>query len=195
MDKPILSQIAEEFNAQAAANGWPALCDGSLAFDRPELAAVCDLWFGLAAGRAIPARPDMTPRVLKDWLPYVSFYEAVDEGDRRRYRVRLQGSAYQPVMGSLTGKFVDEVVPPVQVPVWESTLAAVIAHGAPLRFLVRNALLGKSFLVGEYFSAPLTGLDGKPSYVMGVGYYGSAQWDDVAAAFHRGQKCSAPTSV
>jgi hypothetical protein len=189
MDRPILSQIAQQFNAQAAANGWPTLCDSSLAFDRPELAAVCDLWFGLAAGGAIPARLDMTPRLLKDYLPYVSFYERIEGGDRRRYRIRLQGSAYQPVMGSLTGKFVDEAVPPVQVPVWEATLDAVIAQNGPLRFLARNALLGKSFLVGEHFTAPLLGIDGTPNCVMGVGYYGGAQWGAVAAAFHRGQTC------
>lgn len=184
MTLPILSQIASEFNAWAAANGCAALCDSSLMFERVDLNAIAAVWRRQAGERSMPARLEITPRELKNCLSHVIFYERLQEGGRRRYRVRLQGSAYLPITGDLTGKFVDEAIPPAQAALWEHTLDTVIAEGGPLRILSRSAALGKNVLVGEFFAAPLADTNGAPNCVMTVGYYDGTRWEEVAARFY-----------
>ncbi len=182
MDKPILSQIADDFNARAVAAGWAARCDPTLAFERPELVAVHAAWQRMAAGRPMPSRLEMTPRVLKDWLPHVAFYERVEaEGGKRRYRVRLLGSAYLPLFGELTGCYLDEALPAAALPLWEYVLDTIVAQGAPLRFRTRSEITGKDFMISEYCSGPLTDPAGNANYVMAVGYYSPGNWDEIAS--------------
>jgi hypothetical protein len=183
MEQPVSVQNAAEFNALAAREGWPTLCDRTVHFDRPELAALLSLWHQKAGPSGIPARADMTPRVLKPFLRDVAIYERVSDGaGSRRYRVRLLGDTVAHVMGDLTGKFIDKAVAPKFLPRWYASLDATLAAGAPLRFLSRSDTNDMSFLVAEYFSAPLLGPDGTPSMVLGVAHYDGARgWDDVAA--------------
>ena len=60
----------------------------------------------MAAGRPLPSRLEMTPRVLKDWLPHVAFYER-GRGPTMAPPLScpLLGSAYQPLFGELTGQY------------------------------------------------------------------------------------------
>ena len=90
------------FNALCAAHGWAGLCDRTLAFRRPELAAMNALWRQAAGGASIPKRADMGPRALKGHLPNVAIYERAVVGDTPRYRVRLMGTQFAQVMGDLT---------------------------------------------------------------------------------------------
>ena len=185
MDRPILSQIARDFNAHADANGWRSICDSTLGFDRPELAMVSALWFDLAGGRAMPTRQDATPRVLKPYLPHVVIYDRIaGEYGKPRYRVRLMGSAYRAILGELTGKFLDDALPPAHARMWHVTLDTILAHGAPLRFRGCSETTGKTFLASEFFAAPLADAHGAPTFVLGVGYYGPGRWDDVVSAEH-----------
>jgi hypothetical protein len=178
--RPIAS--AAEFNALAAREGWPTLCDRTLRFDRPELASLLSLWKQKAGSSGIPARADMTPRVLKPFLHDVAIYERVLDGaGGRRYRVRLMGDNVGRVMGDLAGKFIDQVVAQKFLPRWYASLDATLGAGTPLRFLSRSDTNDMSFLVAEYFSAPLLGPDGTPSMVLGVAHYDGARgWDEVA---------------
>jgi hypothetical protein len=171
MDRAILPQSPNDFNAHAAAQGWSAICDPSLAFERRELAALNDIWCRAAGDRPMPARLEMTPRLLKDCLPHVAFLERVPREDGHRYRVRLFGSAYQPIFGELTGRFLDDGLPPAVAPLWHAALDAVFGYGAPLRIAGRSEVPDKEFFAAEYFAAPLTDPAGNPSFAMAVGYY------------------------
>ena len=53
----------------------------------------------------------MSPRLLKSFLRDVAIYERIGEGQGRRYRVRLMGTAFAQILGDLTGKFIDEAIP------------------------------------------------------------------------------------
>jgi hypothetical protein len=170
-----------KYNAMSLAQGWQGLCDPTLAFRRPELAAVGTLWRKMAGDAPIPKRADMSPRALKDHLANVAIYERLNEG-AHCYRVRLMGTQFAQVMGDLTGKFIDEVIPSGFLPRWRAALDAVLDSGAPLRFVSRSDTANKSFLVGEYFEAPLLGDDGSMNLVIAAGIFTpAADWRDLLA--------------
>lgn len=177
-----LTQIAGQFNARAEAQGWTARCDPDHRFEKRELADFKDLWHAAAAGRTMPLRTEMSPRVLKPWLVNVSIYERVSVPAGRRYRVRLLGSAYHQTFGDMTGQFLDAALPAAAVPLWEHVLDTLIAAPAPLRFVTRSEITGKDFLVSEYCSGPLADERGEPAYVIGVGYYHAGNWDNTIRA-------------
>ena len=74
------------------------------------LNAALALWQDKAAGRAIPARADMTARAMKPFLTQMSLLEQVTVDGVPRYRVRLHGSALARYSGDSTGKFLEDVV-------------------------------------------------------------------------------------
>jgi len=72
---------------------------------------------------------------------------------------------------------------------------AVLGHGAPVRTLVRADALDKTYLTGEFFSAPLLARDGAASLVLAVKRFnGDRRWEDVAAEARR-QLDVVPTRV
>ena len=184
MDKAILPQNPDDFNALAAAHGWETICDASLAFNQRELVALKRAWDRMVGTRPMPSRQEMSPRVLKDWLPHISFYERVQpEGAPRRYRVRLLGTAYQPIWGDLTGAFLDEALPSEHLPLLEAVLDTVLAHRQPLRFLTRSVVTGRNYLVAEFFSAALADARGEPNVVLSAGYFAAKSWDEIARGY------------
>ncbi len=182
MDRGDNSEPGAQFNAQSLAQGWAGLCDRTLAFRRPELAALGALWRQVAGSAPIPKRADLAPRTLKEHLPNVAIYERVVVDDVRRYRVRLMGTRFAQVMGDFTGKFIDSVLPPEFVVRWNAALDAVLESGVPLRFVSRSDTAGKPFLVGEFFEAPLLADDGTMNLVIAAGIFTPAEnWQDLLA--------------
>jgi hypothetical protein len=122
----------------------------------------------------------MSPRLLKSFLRDVAIYERVLEGEMRRYRVRLMGTAFAQILGDLTGKFIDEAVPAEFVVRWHASLDATLGAAAPLRFLGREDTKGMTFLTGEFFSAPLVADDGRTNLVLAAARYsGKRPWEEV----------------
>lgn len=191
MDKAILPQNPDDFNALAAVHGWETICDGSLAFEEPELIALHKMWQRIKGIRPMPSRQEMTPRVLKDWLPHISVYERVQStGTSRRYRIRLLGTAYQPVWGDLdlTGRFLDEALPQEHLPLLETVLDTVLAHRGPLRFLTHSVVTGRTYLIAEFFSAALTDAEGEANFILSAGYFAPGNWDEVARRYWEQQR-------
>lgn len=170
------------FNDLAATEGWPAICDRGAAFERRELNEILAIWREKAAGRLMPTRKDMTARVLKPYLPHVTIYERVAASSGNwRYRVRLMGTQFSKVMGDLTGKFIDEAVPKQFLPRWTAALDEPLNVCAPVRFLSRSDTNNMSYLVAEYFSAPLLGDSGHPNMIFSAGYFSAEKpWTTVA---------------
>lgn len=175
---------ADDFNAAAKLNRWPALCDPTCKFFYAKHLDVLALWHNLAGTDGIPFRREMTARRLKPHLKSVFIYEQVEETHgERRYRVRLMGSKIVQVFGEFTGKYLDEVVPENFLPRWEALPDAVLGAGAPLRFLVRSDTFDKAHMVAEYFCAPLRADDGEARLIWVVGHYdGTLCWSELHAA-------------
>src|ERR1700761_1800056 len=175
MDRWDTSEPGAHYNATAAAQGWAGLCDPTLAFRRPELAAMCALWRQAAGEAPTPKRSDMGPRLLKGHLPNVVIYERVGGEKTHRYRVRVMGTQFAQVMGDFTGKFIEDMVPPEFLPRWYAALDSVLDAGVPLRFVSRADTADKSFLVGEFFEAPLLADDGAMNLVIAAGIFTPAE--------------------
>jgi hypothetical protein len=182
MDRIEQSEPGAQYNALARGEGWAGLCDATLAFRRPELAAMLALWREQIKEGAAPHRHCMTPKLLKQHLPHIAIYERVQpEHGKHRYRVRIMGTKFAQVMGDFTGKFIDEVVPAPFQERWYAALDAVIDSGVPLRFLSRSDTSGKPFLYGEYLEAPLLASDGSMSMIFAASIYTpAASWREIA---------------
>ncbi|HSC18363.1 MAG TPA: PAS domain-containing protein [Rhizomicrobium sp.] len=173
------TEASERYNARARAEGWASVCDAELAFQRLEFRVLIATWRAIAANH-MPSRRDFTPRNLKSLLRNVAIYERVTNG-KVRWRVRLMGTAFSDVMGDLTGKFLDEAIPPEHLCRWHAALEAAMAAGAPLRFISRADSVGQPFMVGEYFEAPILNDDGQPNMILAAGLFAPRHWADVMA--------------
>lgn len=178
---------AAEYNAAATSGGWHSLCDPTLSFIHPELVRLYELWRSEAGDSGVPLRRAMSPRLLKSFLRDIAIYERLkDDTGRRRYRVRLIGTAFAQIVGDLTAKFVDEAIPAEFVPRWQASLDATLGHGAPLRFLGREDTNRMTFLTGEFFSAPLLADDGQMNLVLAAARFsGKRPWEEVDADARR----------
>jgi len=174
---------AADFNKAAMAGNWHSLCDETLAFVHPELMRLLELWRAEAGDEPIPPRRVMSPRLLKSFLRDIALYERIaGEGGKRRYRVRLIGTALAQILGDLTGKFLDEAIPEDFVVRWHAALDATLGARAPLRFLGREDTKGMTFLTGEFFSAPLIADDGQTNLVLAAARFsGKRPWEEVDA--------------
>jgi hypothetical protein len=172
----------QPFNEIAIREGWAAICDRSLAFERPELNALLAVWREKAAGSLMPPRTALTARILKPYLSHIAIYERVASATGNwRYRVRLMGTQFTQVMGDLTGKFIDEAIPKQFLPRWNAALDEPLNICAPVRFLSRSDTTNMSYLVAEYFSAPLLGDNGHPNIIFSAGYFSAEKpWSQVA---------------
>ncbi len=173
---------ADDYNEKAKTNDWAAFCDASVSFSHPDLRRLLGLWRRQAKD-GIPLRRDMTPRVLKSFLPDIAICERVTgEGGERRYRVCLMGTWLAQILGEFTGKHLDEVMEPRLLPRWQVAIDATLADRVPLRFLGRTDTNAMSFLNGEYFVAPLLADDGSASFILAAGRFtGGRPWEDVEA--------------
>jgi hypothetical protein len=171
---------AAEYNIAATRGNWHSLCDAEARFSHPDLARLLAIWRSEAGRAGIPSRKCMSPRVLKPFLRDVALYERIEEGGRRRYRVRLMGTAFAQIMGDLTGKYVDEAVPSEFVSRWHAALDATLGAQKPLRFLGREDTKQMTFLTGEFFSAPLLSDDGQMNQVLAAARYsGKRSWEEI----------------
>jgi hypothetical protein len=97
------------------------------------LSGLLAYWRRKLAGRAMPRRADIDPTEIPRLLPHLQLVERVGG----RYRYRLAGTAIVAAYGSeLTGKFVDELIPPARRAVAEGHYTMAFESGRPL--FVRN---------------------------------------------------------
>jgi hypothetical protein len=177
---------ADDYNEKAKVNNWVSLCDTSVTFSHPDLRRLLGLWRKHAKD-GIPLHREMTPRVLKSFLPDIAICERVTgDGGERRYRIRVMGPWLIQILGNFTGKHLDEVLEPRLLPRWQVALDATLADCVPLRFLGRTDTNAMSFLNGEYFVAPLLADDGSASFILAaIRFTGGRPWEKVEAEARR----------
>lgn len=172
-------EASAKFNATAKSGGWPTLCDPTLCFSVPRFETVIAIWEAAARKGQLPNRSDITPRRLKSMLGDIAIYERVMNGSVR-YRVRLMGTAFAKLMGDLSGRFIDEVVPLESHLRWRIAIETALAAEAPVRFVGRMDVASKAYLVAEYFAAPLLDDDGLANLVLTASYFAPRRWAEVA---------------
>ncbi len=172
---------ADAYNAQSEAGGWEQFCDPELAFTHRDYASVIGLWKAQAGARAIPARADMTARVLKTFLPNVALKERV-ETNPSRYRWRLMGTRVAQIIGERTGKFADENAAPRLAARAIASCDMTLDMATPLRFVGRVLARDKDHMASETLYLPLADEEGNARFVLGFGYYSAAQnWRETLA--------------
>ncbi len=161
---------AKALNQRALRENWYHVCDPGLSFSEARYDQLLELWRRKSGGRAMPARSEITPRDLKDILRDVLLLERVSQNPSR-YKFRLVGTGLYDMAGELTGKMVDEIVPPEHLPRWIECADLILNGGQPLRFLGRVHLEGKEYLNAENLYVPLANDKGEPTFVMGLCRY------------------------
>ncbi|HUO98513.1 MAG TPA: PAS domain-containing protein [Rhizomicrobium sp.] len=159
----------EQLNVLAAKEGWPTKFDPLLNFEHPKLRALLDLWRE-KAGDGVPVRVSFDMRSLKPFLPHVLILEREGEGNARRFRFRLFGSALQLLFGEHTGRYLDEMVSAQMLPSWTTTYGAVLTARQPLRILTRFRIASAEFLEGEILAAPMSSGAGAVDQILAATY-------------------------
>jgi hypothetical protein len=156
-----LASPIEDFNARSARERWSTVCDETLSFDSSKLAQLADIWRNACGARDIPAREDLTARVLGRHLRNLTFVERETQGRVRRYRFRLFGSGLSEYIGDCTGRYVDEVVPEAHLAGWLASYDLPISLRKPLRYVSRFRPAHLEHIAAETFAAPLSGRAGE----------------------------------
>ncbi len=171
-----------EYNEYVSKNGWPALCDASARFSHSDLRRLNGAWLKLGKPGQILKYAELPARPIRPYLADRVLYERQGTNAARRWRVKAMGQSFAQIMGDLSGSFLDDALPSELVPRWYAALDCTLGQRAPVRFLTRADSAKMSFLVGEYFSAPLLADDGSASLVLAVGRFtGGRSWEDVVA--------------
>jgi hypothetical protein len=168
---------AKAFNQRAARQKWHQAVDPTLAFSNSYYDPLLAVWRAKAGDRKMPARSQMTPRDLKDYLRHIILIQREQE-DPPRYRWRVIGTSVTDIVGHNTGKFFDDCVPTQHLQRWYESLELILSSGQPWRFLGRVQLGGREYLKAENLYMPLADDEGMPSFVMGLCRYSQRQHDN-----------------
>ena len=160
------------FNARAKQAGWTTTCVAARSFKRRELSAVLALWQEKAGTRCMPARSDLTARVMKPYLPHMSLIERIGTGPRARYHGRLHGTALARYAGDKTGLFLDEVLPAHLIGSYTGIYDAVLELRQPLRVVSHYQAPEIDYLDGESLIAPLSAAGHNTPLILSVTYAG-----------------------
>jgi hypothetical protein len=148
---------AARFNEVAQSKGWSIVCDERLAFDTPKMKEALSYWTARAGGRSMPLRTDLSPHGMKSFLSLVSMAERdrLPDGSSR-WRMRLQGSDLDRVIGPMTGRYLDEVIDGEMLKRWMTTINLVVETGGPLRFVSETPVPDRDPIVMDSLLAPLS---------------------------------------
>ncbi len=162
--------VARALNQKAAQAKAYHFCDPTLAFSDPVYEHFLSLWRSKTGTRPMPAKSELSPRDLKDFLPSIIVVQRTAENPSV-YIGRLIGSKVTEVVGNQTGKTFGESAPPELSARWIECMDLVLNGGRPLRFLGRVHLKGREYLDAENFFVPLADDQGHPAFVMGLCRY------------------------
>ncbi|MGD0190397.1 MAG: PAS domain-containing protein [Rhizomicrobium sp.] len=163
---------ADALNLRAKAHRWPMACDSALVFQQPELNELRDIWLQRAPGGIVPPRSAFDARTLKPWLSHIMIVERVAVGAAGfRYRMRLEGSEIVLVAGESTGRYLDDVYPPGDVPRISAPYDAVLDGRTALRVVTDVQTPHLDHLSAECFVAPLADANGEVTLVLRAAWF------------------------
>jgi hypothetical protein len=109
----------------------------------------------------------MTPRDLKPYLRNIFLVQREEEYPPR-YRWRLIGTGLTDIVGSFTGKLLDDSVSPEHLERWNSVGDMILESEQPWRFLGRVHIKGREYLNAEHLYMPLSDDNDIPRFVMAL---------------------------
>jgi hypothetical protein len=182
---------ARALNQKAAQTKSHHFCDPTLAFSAPVYEQFLSLWQSKAGTRAMPAKSEITPRDLKDFLRDIVVCHRVAENPSH-YVWRLIGTKVAAVVGDVTGKTVEESAPSELSARWIECGDLILNGCQPLRFLGRVHIKDREYLDAENLFVPLANDEGRPTFVMGLCRYtprlseNEESWEDHIASISGG---------
>ncbi len=162
-------------NTKAQARGWTFVCHRDAVFDAPKLNAMNALWQSVAPPGGLPARRDFSARAMKDFLPNLIIADVIAAQPGNRFRYRYVGTNAARYLGEMTGKFMDEILPPDANERTAASYQAIIDARTPLRFVTRFSLDAISFMSAEFFGAPLASDGATPDMILSVTEFQAAK--------------------
>lgn len=161
----------DALNAMAQRRGWTFTCDRRLEFEAAQLSATLALWRSRALAGRLPARADFSMRDLKGVLTDLIVFDVVRDEQRMRFRCRNIGSHAVGFLGELTGRFLEESLPPAASERTAACYSAIVEASCPLRFVTRFSMDKINFLTAEFIGVPLASDGVTVDMVMSVTHF------------------------
>jgi hypothetical protein len=133
----------------------PIAIDPALGFEREPNKRAFAYWQSRCEGRAMPTRADLDPVAMKTFTPHVGLVEVRRGEAKTAYFIRRAGSRWEDVYGAMTGKVLQEFLPPHLVPAWQDVFDCVTAGAKPIRLTTQVDFQDKTWLDIELMVAPL----------------------------------------
>lgn len=119
-------------------------------------------------GRRAPARADIDPLELRDFLSHLYMFDVVDPGARLRYR--LVGSDVAVPVSDATGRLVDEILPPERYAKLRPQYDDIIRNFALRYSIADHAWEGRPYRRYHRLLMPLSNDQIRVNIILGIGY-------------------------
>ncbi len=135
---------------------WPVTVDWELGFCRPQTQKALAYWQSLCRGRRMPARRELDPCAMKEFIPYVNLVDVVRrEAGAYEYVVTLQSNRARDMLGNVENRRLPDILPPATEEHWRSSFDLPRAKVAPVRLTTRSNTPGEHGFAHEILLAPL----------------------------------------
>ena len=135
---------------------WPITVDWELDFLRAPTRQALAYWRALAGGRRMPARSELSPRAMKNFIAFTNLIDVTNvREDRRDYMVSLQSGHSRDVLGDVKGRRLCDIFPPTLEQRWRECFDLPSDSQSPVRLLTRASTQNKNWLACEVLLAPL----------------------------------------
>lgn len=146
----------------------PVFVDRSLALTRTATIKGRDYWNKLRGDRPMPARGDIAPRDMREFLSHIGLVEVVPGANGGvDYTMRIAGGKIEEIFGTLTGQPITRSLPEETASRWRLVFDEIRKGGVPLAVTGRVAYANLRHLKYELFVAPL-GEGGDVGAIFGV---------------------------
>lgn len=120
-----------------------------------EQRQIFDYWYALADVRQMPARSDIDPCAIREFLPHIGLIDIT--GGMHNAFVRLAGSRLRDVYGlELTGRCLGELEWGSKRTYWQTVYREILENGAPRSGVVNGPLNKREHLELHWLRLPLS---------------------------------------
>jgi hypothetical protein len=156
----------------------PIPVDLGLDFCRTETRKAHAYWDSIRGERAMPARGDLRPRGMREFISYVNLVDTqrIFEGDSLDYQISLEAQHTRNVFGHLTLQNIKKGMLPERVRRARECFELVRTTARPARIQSRVTVRNQFWLASESLLAPLGDHAGQVTAIMWV----FVSWEAVA---------------
>ena len=148
--------MASTIDLLMGVNGPPIEIDHKVALKREMNVKAFEYWKRVKGDRLMPSRKDISPQGMREFVRHIGLVEIRPGAHgEQTYFIRLAGAKIESVYGSITGKYLNEFLPPQIEARWRTLFSTPQGTKAPVRFAGRVAFGGRDYLANELLVAPL----------------------------------------